>query len=94
MSNTNPLGGLENEAVVNGPPNGAATGGQARLDKLISILDAVKLYIASLDADLLKLATRGIGTDERLVVEVLCSRTKLQIDQIDLIYRFVYLLTF
>jgi hypothetical protein len=43
--------------------------------------------IASLDADLLKIATNGWGTDERLVVSILCSRTKAQLDAIDLIYR-------
>lgn len=44
-------------------------------------------FIASFDADLLKLAARGVGTDERLVVSILCARTKSQLDAIDMIYR-------
>jgi hypothetical protein len=41
----------------------------------------------------LKLATRGIGTDERMVVSILCARTKSQLDAIDLIYRERYHVT-
>lgn len=35
----------------------------------------------------LKRAAKGLGTDERMVVSVLCSRTKAQIDRIDNIFR-------
>ena len=43
--------------------------------------------MASLDADLLKKATVGLGTDERMVVNIMCSRTKAQLDAVDMIYR-------
>jgi annexin A7/11 len=47
----------------------------------------VQECVASLDADLLKKATAGIGTDERMVVNIMCSRTKAQLDAVDMIYR-------
>ncbi len=43
-----------------------------------------------MDADLLKRATKGFGTDERMVVEIMCTRTKAQLDSIDMIYRKKY----
>ena len=50
-------------------------------------VNAIKLAVASFDADLLHRAKKGIGTDERLVVDVLCLRTKSQMDAIDVVYR-------
>lgn len=42
---------------------------------------------------MLKLATRGIGSDERLIISILCTRTKQQLDAIDQIYRERYHVT-
>lgn len=43
--------------------------------------------MASLDADLLKKATKGLGTNERMVISIMCTRTKAQLDAVDMIYR-------
>ncbi len=46
-------------------------------------MENVKLSVAELDAELLIYAAKGLGTDERLVVQILCARTKEQLDGID-----------
>lgn len=48
---------------------------------------ALKDSIATLDAKMLKRATKGIGTDERLVVSILCARSKSQLEAVDQKYR-------
>ena len=60
----------------------------------VATIERMKDWTASLDADLLKKAAKGIGTDERMVVSILCTRTKAQIDRIDLIFRQRYFLLF
>ena len=35
----------------------------------------------------MKKATRGLGTDERAVVNIMCCRTKDQLESIDMLYR-------
>lgn len=47
----------------------------------------VQKFIASLDADLLKLSAAGVGTNNRSVIEILCCRTKSEMEDIDFIYR-------
>lgn len=56
-------------------------------DLLQLVISNIKHFIASLDADLLYIAGKGIGTDESVVISILCARTKAQLDAIDLIYR-------
>lgn len=62
----------------------------ANIDTVAACIERMKDFTASLDADLLKRAAKGVGTDERMVVNVLCTRTKAQIDRIDLMYRQKY----
>jgi annexin A7/11 len=69
-----PTGGFE--YVVNPTP-----------DQFAFCVAQIKHSVADLDVDLLKRAIDGVGTDERLVCDVLCNRTKSQMDAIDLIYR-------
>jgi hypothetical protein len=81
-----PLGSIEAEmALWLTPPGGEAQDG--RIEFLAQALNNAKEYVAWLDADLLKKATKGLGTDERLVVDCLCPRTKSQLRRIDAIYR-------
>jgi hypothetical protein len=49
-------------------------------------MENVKQSVAELDAAMLIYAAKGIGTDERLVVQILCARTKEQLDAIDQIF--------
>jgi annexin A7/11 len=46
----------------------------------------VKQSVAELDTEMLLYAAKGIGTDERLVVQILCARTKEQLDAIDQVF--------
>lgn len=39
---------------------------------------------------MLKIAAKGFGSDESLIISILCARTKAQLDEIDLIYRSKY----
>jgi hypothetical protein len=56
-------------------------------DELVSqALAHVKHSVAVLDTEMLLYAAKGIGTDERLVVQILCARTKEQLDSIDQIF--------
>lgn len=50
---------------------------------VVKALENAKLSVAELDAELLIYAAKGLGTDERLVVQILCARTKEQLDGID-----------
>jgi hypothetical protein len=57
------------------------------LDGLVAVIESMKNWTAALDVDLLKRAAKGAGTDERMVVSILCTRTKDQIERIDLAFR-------
>jgi hypothetical protein len=50
-------------------------------------LDNIRSNIAVLDAQLLIKAAVGLGTDERMVVKILCTRTKQQLEAIDVAMR-------
>ncbi|CAE7670863.1 Anxa6, partial [Symbiodinium microadriaticum] len=81
-----PLGNHDAEMALWSTP----AGGEAqefRIELLAETLDGLKEFIASMDADLLHKAAKGIGTDERMVVDCICPRTKAQIRRIDAIYR-------
>jgi annexin A7/11 len=53
-------------------------------------IEAIKQFIAARDADSVKKATSGIGTDEGALVGVLCNRTKAQLERVDLFYHSKY----
>lgn len=89
MSGVQPLGSIEAEMALWLTPSGGEAQ-EGRIEYLAQSLNNAKESIAWLDADLLKKATRGLGTDERLVVDCLCPRTKSQLRRIDLIYREKY----
>lgn len=55
-------------------------------DLVLRALDNVKQSVAELDVEMLIYAAKGLGTDERLVVQILCARTKEQLDAIDQIF--------
>jgi hypothetical protein len=55
-------------------------------DLVTQALENVKQSIAELDTEMLIYAAKGLGTDERLVVQILCARTKDQLDSIDQIF--------
>lgn len=73
------------------PTNGwaPATDGSvaAEIDRLIECIWNMRNQIAVLDYDILKKAAVGLGTNERMVVNVLCRRTKSHIDSIDMLFR-------
>ena len=50
-------------------------------------LEALLNYVAKRDAKLVHKATAGMGTNDDLLISVLCSRTKSQIAAIDKFYR-------
>lgn len=50
-------------------------------------LDSLLQYVAKRDAKLVHKATAGMGTNDDLLISVLCSRTKAQIASIDNFYR-------
>eukprot|EP00604_Paraphysomonas_vestita_P002730 CAMPEP_0174818444 /NCGR_PEP_ID=MMETSP1107-20130205/1112_1 /TAXON_ID=36770 /ORGANISM="Paraphysomonas vestita, Strain GFlagA" /LENGTH=757 /DNA_ID=CAMNT_0016030273 /DNA_START=360 /DNA_END=2633 /DNA_ORIENTATION=+ len=58
----------------------------AHNDLILRILDNVKQSVAELDVEMLIYAAKGLGTDERLVVQILCARTKDQLDAIDQVF--------
>lgn len=60
------------------------------IDLVDRVIGNMKDYLASFDADLLKFATKGFGSDERLIVNVLCTKTKAQLDAVDQKYRAKY----
>lgn len=66
-----------------------ASGGTvaAEVDRLIKCIWDMRNQIAHLDYKLLLMAARGAGTNERIVVDVLCRRTKSHIDIIDNLFR-------
>lgn len=84
-------GGMEPTVAFYRKQFEAGTLGAGDIEVYCSILqtaiDNCKECIASLDCDLLKKAAKGIGTDERMVVSILCTRTKAQLDAVDLMYR-------
>lgn len=43
-------------------------------------------FVAKRDVDIVRRATKGIGTNESSLVYTLCNRTKKQLDAVDLIY--------
>lgn len=88
LTNKTPLGDLNAEKILYSSVSDGST--THRLDALIAILSNVHDFIASLDADLLHLAVRGVTKDERLINFVLGSRTKVQLDRIDEAYRSHY----
>jgi len=86
LAGVNPLASYDAEmALYTTPAGGEAQ--EFRIELLTEALHNAKEYIAWLDVDLLKKATKGLGTDERLVVETLCPRTKGQLKRIDAMYR-------
>lgn len=98
LGGVQPLGSIEAEmALWLTPIGGEAQDGRieflaqalnnAKVDLMNRFVTFRQEYIAWLDADLLKKATKGIGTDERLLVDCLCPRTKSQLRRIDAIYR-------
>jgi hypothetical protein len=89
LEGKNPLGSTDAEFALWDTPSGGAA--QAiRIELLLDALVNAKDSIAELDAYLLKFANQGISTDDKLVIDVLCSRTKGQLDTIDLVYRKQY----
>ena len=89
LEGKNPLGSTDAEfALWNTPSGGEAQ--DIRIEMLLGALKHAKDSIAELDAYLLKYAAQGMTTDDKLVIDVLCSRTKEQLDAIDLIYRAKY----
>ena len=59
----------------------------AEIDRLITCIWDMRNQIAGLDYRLLKKAAVGIGTNERIVVNVLCRRTKAHLDKVDDFFR-------
>jgi Annexin len=53
-------------------------------------IEAIKQFIAARDADSVKKATSGIGSDEGALASVLCNRTKAQLERLDLCYHAKY----
>jgi hypothetical protein len=47
----------------------------------------VKESIANMDAFLLGFAAKGMGTDQSLIIDTMCNKTKDELDAIDLAYR-------
>jgi uncharacterized protein YjbJ (UPF0337 family) len=89
LSGVQPLGTHDAEmALWTTPAGGEAQ--EFRIEFLIETLDNLKEFIAQMDADLLFKAGKGIGTDERMVVDCICPRTKAQIRRIDMIFREKY----
>lgn len=43
-------------------------------------------FIAERDVDIVRRSTKGLGTNEANLVNTLCSRTKKQLDAVDLLY--------
>lgn len=72
-------GGLEYEITK-------ATHRNEQNELILRALDNAKQSVAELDVDMLIYAAKGMGTDERLVVQILCARTKEQLDAIDQIF--------
>jgi hypothetical protein len=87
LRGADPAGGYPEPAPA--PPDASAPTAVLiqRIDQIATAIECMKDWTASLDADLLKRAAKGLGTDERMVVSILCSRTKAQIDRIDLVFR-------
>eukprot|EP00602_Paraphysomonas_sp_CaronLab_P003525 CAMPEP_0185025598 /NCGR_PEP_ID=MMETSP1103-20130426/8493_1 /TAXON_ID=36769 /ORGANISM="Paraphysomonas bandaiensis, Strain Caron Lab Isolate" /LENGTH=798 /DNA_ID=CAMNT_0027558835 /DNA_START=305 /DNA_END=2701 /DNA_ORIENTATION=- len=75
--------------ITESDPTGGLEGTEDE-DLIVQAVCNVKRAIASLDSDLLYMAKEGLGTDERMVVQVLCSRTKAQLNAIDEVYRSRY----
>ena len=86
LKGAQPLGSRDVEMALWSTPAGGEAQ-EIRLEILIEALAGLKEFIASMDADLLHKAAKGIGTDERMVVDCLCPRTKAQLRRIDMIYR-------
>jgi hypothetical protein len=89
LEGKNPLGSTDAEIALWQTPSGGEAQ-DIRIEMLLGALTNAKESIAEMDAYLLKYAAKGIGTDEKLVIDVLCSRTKTQLDAIDLVYRAKY----
>ncbi|CAM9845530.1 unnamed protein product [Ascophyllum nodosum] len=53
-------------------------------------IDALKGFIAKRDMEVVREATKGLGTDEASLVNTLCNRTKRQIHAIDALYNEKY----
>ncbi|CAN0373059.1 unnamed protein product [Ascophyllum nodosum] len=53
-------------------------------------IDALKDFIANRDMEVVREATKGMGTDEASLVNTLCNRTKKQIHAIDALYHEKY----
>jgi hypothetical protein len=81
-----PFSGVEKEGVFF--QNALKANEYVRL--LIRCLVNLRVSIASLDADLLYYCVGAIGVDERTLVDVICPRTKEQLDAINDVYRSRY----
>jgi len=89
LEGTNPLGSTDAEFALWHTPSGGEAQ-DIRIEMLLGALMNAKESIANMDAYLLKYAAKGMSTDDKLVIDVLCSRTKTQLDAIDLAYRAKY----
>ncbi|CAM9724139.1 unnamed protein product, partial [Ectocarpus fasciculatus] len=56
---------------------------EERLQLLEEENDAMKGYIAKVDADQIWRACKGMGTNEGRVIDIICTRTKSQVERID-----------
>lgn len=58
-----------------------------RLTLLLKENDNLKTHVAKVDAAKVHEACKGFGTNDAMLIGVLCSRTKKQLDRVDEIYR-------
>ena len=66
----------------------AATGaGPHNINALIRELDNVLDFVAARDASVVYTAMAGFGTDDEMLVKILCNRSKYQLAAIDKHYR-------
>ena len=78
---------LEVPDPTNGFTEGSTGTVVAEIDKVIRCIWDIREHIAVLDYELLKKAAVGMGTNEKIVVNVLCRRTKSHLNVIDDIFR-------
>ncbi|CAM9270110.1 unnamed protein product, partial [Chrysoparadoxa australica] len=87
-----PTGGIESQ--ISAAPLEEGCEDEDAIASMIALLEAeneaLKNYMASVDAHEIHDACDGIGTDDSRLISVLCHRTKTQIERIDMAYRKEY----
>ncbi|CAN0447074.1 unnamed protein product [Pylaiella littoralis] len=68
-------------------------GAEERLQLLQTENDNMKQFIARVDAQQIRRSCKGIGTNEGRIVNIMCTRTKSQVERIDQAYREMFDMT-